>query len=173
MSNEISNEIQLCYCKQCDDFLPPDIFRHPKEHKLCYKHQKEYERFKMRKNQTIRALNSYSTKAYMDMLTFGMKRINIKGSDMLTLLNPDQIANFTNWSMVPRRPDKEITNDNVAIITSAQRRYLVATWKLTKNSDEYESNLYNLLDHTRDQCWLYPDGSMSCYMLMNQYVAIP
>ena len=151
INNEPQNEIKLYYCKKCDDFLPLDKFKQRKDTKLCYTHLKERDRLNKRRNQAIRALNSYRTKAYADMLTFGMKRININGRDILTILSQDQISNFTNWSMVPRRPDQEITQGNVVMITSAQRRYLVATWKLTKNADEYENNLKNLLQHTRDQ----------------------
>lgn len=152
--NKISQEPQIetntHYCKKCDEFLPLNLFK-LKGVRLCHSCLKDQYRFTKQRTQEIRALNTYRTKAYTDMLTFGMKRINIKGADILSILTKAQIANFTNWSMMPRRPDQEITRDNVVMIRSSQRRYLVAAWKLSRDADEYEKNLQNLLDHARDQ----------------------
>jgi hypothetical protein len=145
-ASRIAEEPKLYLCRKCDKLLPLHKFKANVEVRLCHEHLKEMHRL-YKRHLPIRVVNCLRTKAHVDMTVFNAKKINLKNSDILKMLGPEHMSNMSHYSMVPRRPDKEITVDNVAIITSAQRRYLIATWKINKDADEYESNLKNLLEH--------------------------
>lgn len=139
-------ETGMRFCIQCDELLPLDKFRTQKREYMCISHYR-----KMRVQFTLgtqekRAFNSLRCKARSDMLLFNQERMFMPRTLVKSMLTAEQTTNFSAYSIIPKRPDQPLSEDNSIIVTSAQRIYVVAKWRTSRDSDQYERDLNYILN---------------------------
>ena len=138
-------ETGMRMCVKCDKLLPLDQFDQKIRHYMCISHLKELHNHNTLGTHEKRAFNSIRCRAHADMLMFKQGKMYLPKSLVLTMLTKEQIANFSGYCIIPRRPDQPISKDNSIVVTSAQRRYIVSQWKASQDADQYERNLNHIL----------------------------
>lgn len=132
-------------CKTCNKLLPLDSFKSAKRTYMCIMHTRALRRKFILGTQEKRAFNSLRCRARQDMLTFGHKSIAIPRKQVTAMLTEEQLRSYPDYCIIPRRPDVPLTPENAIVVTSCQRRYVVAKWKTTRNADQYEADLAFIL----------------------------
>jgi hypothetical protein len=56
-------------------------------------------------------------------------RLAMGVNDIKALLTPEHMSNFSKYCIVPRTPDAVLSPDNAIVVTTAQRRFAVESWK--------------------------------------------
>ena len=79
------------------------------------------------------------------MLTFGLSRMAITRTQVLAMLSDEQVAQFSQCSLMPLRPDKPLASDNAVIVSTDERRFVMNTWRKQKDADAYERNIKAVL----------------------------
>ena len=72
--------------------------------------------------------------------------MTIRKSDVIKILTPDQVANYSDWALVPRDPTMQTSKDNVELVTVYQRRCLVKSWKKHHDAAQYMDLLRRLME---------------------------
>lgn len=135
----------LRLCKQCNMLLPLAQFRQKSREYLCLTHFRATRRRHILGTHEKRAFNSLRCKARQDMIMFGHDHMVISRKQFTAMLTEEQMANFSLYCMIPRRPDKPLTRDNSIIVTSFQRKYIVSKWRIARDPDQYERDLEYIL----------------------------
>jgi hypothetical protein len=139
-------EIGMRFCSKCDKMLPLDCFKTNRRKYVCIVHLKEMNLHATLGTQEKRAYNSLRCRARADMLLFKQERMFLPKTLCLTMLTAEQIANFSDYSIIPKRPDQPLSQDNSIVVTSAQRIYVVKKWKSARDADQYEHDLNSALN---------------------------
>ena len=135
----------LRLCKGCNMLLPLDQFRPKRGKYMCLAHLRAARRRHILGTNEKRAFNSLRCKARQDMIMFGHDRMAISRQQFNSMLSEEQMRHFSLYCMIPLRPDKPLTHDNVVIVTSFQRKYIVAKWRIAHDPDQYERDLEYIL----------------------------
>jgi hypothetical protein len=131
-------------CSKCDKLLPLDQFDTRRRYYLCLPHLKQFQHENVLGTPEKRAYNSIRCRARADMILFKQKRIHLPMALVLSLLTKEQLQNSSTVCVIPKRPDAPLSKDNCVVVTSSQRRYIVARWKENRDADHYEA----ILKHT-------------------------
>lgn len=129
------------YCKACDCILPLDQFTPGKKRHLCSTHMKKQKKELYYNTKDQKALSSFQSRYYHDLHVFGQEKLVLSKRDIVNVWTEEQITNHAKWCIVPKHPDKMMTKDNFAFVTSDQRKYLVSNWKFKKDVNEYINEL--------------------------------
>lgn len=133
------------FCKTCNKLLPLDQFNPNQRAYKCLTHLRAEKRFHVLGTHEKRAFNSLRCRARDDRLIFGQAKLIISRKQVTAMLTPEQMANYSRYCLIPRRPDLPLTADNSVIVTGIQRSFVVSNWKLTKDSDQYERDLLYII----------------------------
>jgi hypothetical protein len=82
------------------------------------------------------------------MVLFNHDRMFLPKTLVTAILSKEQVANFSNYCIIPKRPDKPLSEDNCIVVTSIQRIYVVAKWKSSRDPDQYENDLRHILNES-------------------------
>ena len=88
-----------------------------------------------------RAFNSLRCRARQDMLMFGHSRMIISRQQVVHLLTDAQIAKFSQFCLIPRDPKEILSVDNVTVVTTFQRKYVISRWRITRDNELYKRDL--------------------------------
>jgi hypothetical protein len=136
----------LQYCQACNELLPIDQFKTSSKRRFtCIPHLRAEDRRRVCGTPERRAYNSLRCRARDDMLTFGHTRMNISRTKVLTMISDEQVAQFSQYCLIPLRPDKPLAEDNAVIVSTDKRRFVINTWRKQKDADAYERNLKNVI----------------------------
>ena len=137
---------KLRYCQACNELLPIDQFKpNSKRRFTCIPHLRAEDRRRVCGTPERRAYNSLRCRARDDMLTFGHTRINISRTKVLAMISEEQVARFSQYCLIPLRPDKPLAEDNAVIVSTDERRFVMNTWRKQKDADAYERNIKAIL----------------------------
>ena len=137
---------KLRYCQACNDLLPIDQFKpNSKRRFTCIPHLRAEDRRRVCGTPERRAYNSLRCRARDDMLTFGHKRMDISRTTVLAMISDKHVAQFSQYCLIPLRPDKPLTSDNAVIVSTDERRFVMNTWRKQKDADAYERNIKAVL----------------------------
>ena len=134
------------FCKRCNQLLPLEQFDARRKRFLCETHRKEAQRFYEFGTIERRALSTLCTKTQGDRRIFGQEKVTIRKKDVIKMLNPDQVTNYSDWALVPRNPDMQTSKENVELVTIYQRRCLVKAWKKHRDAARYKDLLQRLME---------------------------
>lgn len=134
------------YCSKCDKFLPLAQFRdNGKRLYMCIPHLRERARIATMGTLPNHAYNNLRCKARPDMLEFGHTKMLISRSEVIDMLTEEQITNFREYCLIPRRPDVPLSIQNSVVVTSPQRMYLIGRWRKSKDPHQYMRDLRHIL----------------------------
>jgi hypothetical protein len=128
-------------CTECDKLLPLDNFRPNVRTHLCIKHLRAQKMKTLLGTLNKRGFNSLRCRARQDMLMFGHRNVAIPRKLVTSLLTEDQMENFSTHCLIPRNPDQILSKDNIVVVTSFQRSYIVNHWRVTRDSAQYMRDL--------------------------------
>ena len=129
------------FCKACNKLLTLDKFKPEKRKYTCIEHLRAYKRKMVLGTQEKRAFNSIRCRARMDMITFGHTKMMLSRKQVATLITEHQMQNFTEFAVLPRKPDQMLTIDNAVLVLSYQRNYVLTKYKQSKDPLQYERDL--------------------------------
>jgi hypothetical protein len=145
------NETGMRLCTRCDKLLPLDQFRARKRQYVCIPHLRLIQIHETLGTPEKRAFNSLRCRARSDMLLFHQDRMFMPRTLVTELLTAEQMANFSTYSIIPKRPDQPLSKDNSIVVTSSQRIFIVAKWRSTRDPDQYERELNHILGATLEK----------------------
>ena len=105
----------LRYCAGCKTLIPPDSFKSEKKRFKCHECHRASRRA-YTSSQVQRAYNGFICKARSDRELFGHASIALSAQDLFELLTADQVKDFAEWAVVPRRPDLLLAKGNATVI---------------------------------------------------------
>jgi hypothetical protein len=79
------------------------------------------------------------------MILFGQKQMTLSKKQVIAMLTPEQMANYSKHCIIPKRPDQPLTQENSITVTSPQRIYVVGKWRILRDPDQYERDLQYIL----------------------------
>ena len=79
------------------------------------------------------------------MLEFGHTKMNIRRQEVIDMLTEEQITNFREYCLMPKRPDIPLSLSNSIVLTSPQRKYLIGRWRKTRDATKYMYDLNHIL----------------------------
>jgi hypothetical protein len=138
-------ETGLRFCIACNKLVPLDQFRTDKRKYTCIPHYRAAGRKAVLGSHEKRAFNSLRCRARQDMLLLGHKRLIINHIQVTAMLTSDQMANFSNYCLIPKRPDHPLSVDNSIIVASEQRKYVIGNWKRSRDTEKYVQDLHFIL----------------------------
>jgi len=138
-------ETGLRFCITCNKLVPLDQFRPDKRMYKCIPHHRAARLKVILGSHEKRAFNSLRCRARQDMILFGHDHMIMGYRTVMAMLTPEQLADFSNYCLIPKRPDQPLTKDNSIVVTSVQRMYIVGNWKKSRDSDQYERDLQHML----------------------------
>ena len=118
---------------------------------MCLKHYRALRKHYTSGDHNKRAFNSLRSRAYQDMAAFGQTRMILSWKQIYAKLTDEQLADFSNHALIPKFPDQPLTQTNSLIVTSAQRTYLVANWKKSRDPELFLQDLISVLRTSRTQ----------------------
>jgi hypothetical protein len=71
-------------------------------------------------------------------MVFNQVDSNFSNQDIRDMMTDDQINNFSLYAIVPEDPLQPLSKSNSVLITAECRKYLVASWKVTKDTTQYQ-----------------------------------
>jgi hypothetical protein len=138
-------ETGLRLCVKCDKMLTLDHFRGKRRRHLCISHFNEIHLRDTMGTHEKRAYNSIRCKARADMIMFNQEKVFLPRTLVVKMLTEEQLENYTAYCIIPKHPDQPISKDNSIAVTSTQRKYVVAKWKTSRDPDQYERALNDVL----------------------------
>ena len=78
-------------------------------------------------------------RCYLDKKDFGQQRLLLTQGDVQSLCQAQ--PPHTGLYVVPRQPTKPLSSHNAVVVNKAQRRFLLALWRMTGDEDEYLSSV--------------------------------
>jgi len=91
------------------------------------------------------AFNSLRCRARSDMLLLGHTTSSLSYTQLLCILKREHIENFSNYCIIPKCPDKNLTIDNAIVVDSLQRRYVLGKWRNERDPKQYQRDLEFIL----------------------------
>ena len=104
---------------------------------MCIAHARENLREAVLGTQEKRAFNSLRCRARQDMLMFGQDHMVMGVRQVLSMLTPEQVANYKTVCLVPVDPALPLTKTNVAIIPNAKARCTIRKWWNNRLMDKW------------------------------------
>jgi hypothetical protein len=132
-------------CLKCDKMLPLDQFRTSSRYHLCIIHSREVNLYHVMGTHEKIAYNSLRCRARVDMVMFNQEKMYLPRKLVVAMLTKEQIENYKAYCIIPKRPDQPISKDNSVAVTSTQRRHVVDKWKVSRDADQYERDLIDVL----------------------------
>jgi hypothetical protein len=133
-------------CSSCDKFLPLDQFWvNDRRLYMCIPHMRERARIEVMGRLPKHAYNNLRCKARPDMIEFGHTKMNIRRQEVIDMLTEEQITNFREYCLMPKRPDIPLSLANSIVLTSQQRKYLIGRWRKTRDTVKYMYDLNHIL----------------------------
>ena len=129
------------FCTTCEKVLPLSEFGTDKRRYMCIKHYRELRKHYTMGSQEKRAFNSLRSRAYQDMVALGQKRLIMSRKQIIDKLTDEQLADYSNHALIPKRPDLSLTEINAIIVTSAQRSYIMSNWRKSRDPEQYFQDL--------------------------------
>jgi len=129
------------FCRTCNKLLPIDQFDQRENRFFCRQHLKDVFRWYRQGTQPKRAVNNLRVRCWKDKDIFGQTKSDITCQDIRDLMTPEQLNQFSKFSVVPKDPTKPISASNALLIKSDCRKYLVACWKVTRDLAQYQQIL--------------------------------
>jgi len=147
------NATGLRYCSWCDKFLPVNQFKKtgPRMY-VCIPHIREKGLLYTLGTPSNRAFNAIRCKARQDMLEFGFKSMCITKHEVIAKLSEEQMAHYSDYCLIPKRPDIPLSEANSIMVTATQRIYIFRNWRKTRDTDQYIRDLEHILKpHTGEK----------------------
>ncbi len=138
-------ETGLRFCIVCNKLVPLDQFRTDKRKYTCIPHLREARRDAILGSHEKRAFNSLRCRARQDMILFGHDHMIMGYKKVMAMITKEQLADFSNHCLIPKRPDLQLTQDNSTIVTSVQRMYVVGSWKRSRDPDQCARDLQYMI----------------------------
>jgi hypothetical protein len=132
------------FCITCDKMLPLSEFAIGTRRYKCVTHFREMRRAIVLGTPERRAISSIRSRLRQDMILFGHTSIELSVHSIKAMLLPHQ--DCSKHCIIPRNPDLKLTKDNAITVTTAQRRYIVSSWKTTRLASTYCSSLEHILN---------------------------
>ncbi len=133
----VEQETGLRFCRTCDKMLPLERFAIGKREYVCMEHSRAMHLDAVLGTPEKRAFNTLRCRARKDMFMFGHLHMKIGINQVVSMLSAAQIADYTNYALVPIVPSKPLAKDNAVIITKAKWQFVVGNWKAsTRNQDD-------------------------------------
>lgn len=136
----------LRLCKACNKLLPLNLFRSDKRKYTCIPHLRAAKRREVLGTHEKRAFNSLRCRARQDMLMFGHDKMVISRRLVTSLLSDEQMANFPKYCLIPRDPAEILSPDNILIVSTIQRAFVVGRWRDTHDNEQYKRDLDFILE---------------------------
>ena len=70
------------------------------------------------------------------MVLFGHTSIKVGVKQIRALMTPEQMAAYSRYCIIPKTPELPLSEDNIIVATTAQRRFVVSMWKAASNDPE-------------------------------------
>jgi hypothetical protein len=140
-------ETGMRFCLACNKLLPPENFRSngTRAHTCMMHIRDEKKRYIIGTNGKKSIFDSMRTRAHHDIFTLGQTHVHISRQQVMDILSEKQMANYTKYCLLPLHPDKTFSSENVVVVTTVQRGYLLKRWEHSKNVQEYHNDLKLLL----------------------------
>jgi hypothetical protein len=71
--------------------------------------------------------------------------MDISRTTVLAMISDKHVAQFSQYCLIPLRPDKPLASDNAVIVSTDERRFVMNTWRKQKDADTYERNIKAVL----------------------------
>ena len=136
----------LRLCRACNKLLPLNCFRMDKRKYTCIEHLKARKRKMILGTTEKRCFNSLRCRARHDMLAFGHTKMQISRKLINAILTDDQIEDFTHHCVIPTNPDKILSADNIVVVNTWQRSYVIRRWRASKSTEQYIRDLTFILN---------------------------
>ena len=133
------------YCSDCKCMRPLQMFRPGNSKSKCMEHLREAQRRYVLGTADKRAFNALRCKARADMPLFQQGHMKISRSEVTKMLTTAQIRNFSRFCLVPLRPDLPLTADNLAVVSSPERKLIVGNYRYSRDPQEYQRDLRRIL----------------------------
>ena len=139
------NYVGLRLCLSCNKMLPIDKFKPNRYEHTCIEHLRARKCHSVLGTADKKAFNSLRCRARSDMIMFGHKQMKLSRQELMKIITKQQLQNYSKYCVIPRRPDEILTVDNIVIVESSQRRYVVGRWKRTEDANQYVRDLALIL----------------------------
>lgn len=140
--DDASTDTNLRWCRACKTLHPPELFKPNNKHKFsCIPHLKAKQQQYSFGTHEKRAFNCLRCRARMDRITFGQQEMTLSHKLVDSIMSKDQMANYSQYSLIPFHPDKPLSADNIVVVTTHQRSYILGKWKATRDVSEYRRAL--------------------------------
>ena len=81
------------------------------------------------------------------MIMFGHAAVKVGAVHFRGLLTPERITNYSKYCIIPKTPELPLSEDDIFVATTAQRRFVVSMWKAgAKSAAVYRSSLAFVLN---------------------------
>ena len=146
VNNRTEKETGMRFCITCNKMLPIAAFSTEKRRFKCIEHYRESRRITVLGTPERRAINSLRSRMRQDMVLFGHTSIKIGVKHIRALMTQAQMADYSNYCIIPKTPELPLSEDNIIVATNAQRRFVVSMWKMaSKNPEAYRNSLAHVL----------------------------
>lgn len=136
----------LRLCKKCDKLLPLDQFNPKKRKFTCKMHMRAIHHRTVLGTHEKRAFNSLRCRARQDQLLLKQPRIHISRKQVKALLTDQQMEDFSHFCLIPKDPTKILSAENVLVVSSLQRKYIMGRWRLKQDVEQYRVDLEFILE---------------------------
>jgi hypothetical protein len=76
-------------------------------------------------------------RCYVDMKEFKQDKLLISHNDILQICASKNVPMSAGIYIMPERPDQPLSQQNALIVDKKKRKYLLALWRMTKDSNIY------------------------------------
>ena len=147
INGRTEEETGMRFCITCNKMVPLAEFATGKRRYKCVTHYRESRRETVLGTPERRSINSIRSRMRQDMVLFGHTAIKVGVKHFRKLMTPGQLADYANYCIIPKTPDLPLTEDNILVATTAQRRFAVSAWKAaSKNPEAYRISLAHVLN---------------------------
>ena len=147
VNNRTEQETGMRFCITCNKMLPIAAFSTEKRRFKCIEHYRESRRITVLGTPERRAINSIRSRMRQDMVLFGHTAIKIGVKHIRAMMTQAQMADYSNYCIIPKTPELPLSEDNIIVATTAQRRFVVSMWKAgAKSPAVYRSSLAFVLN---------------------------
>ena len=137
--------VEKRYCTVCQCYLPLQMFRPGNRKSKCIEHLREAQKKYVLGTADKRAFNALRCKARADMPLFQQRHMKISRREVVKMLTAAQIRNFSRFCLVPLRPDLPLTADNLTVVSSPERKFIVGNFRYALDSEKYQRDLRHIL----------------------------
>ena len=132
-----SGDGELRFCIACDKMVPLECFKTKNWQYRCAVHARSKLRNHLLAKSLKRVYVSLRSRALQDANLLGNGQMRFPEDQVMSMLNANKSANHKTHCFMPMDPEKPLrvsahkADNNAAIVTNAQRRFVLANWKDT------------------------------------------